>query len=106
MPKLSKADQRRKISVTEAHRRKEIALARLREMEVNEKAGKLIRADAVRDAWVKILAAVKAGVLRLPDKLAPQMAAVSDTREAQKILKGECEAILKGLHDEIAYTAH
>jgi hypothetical protein len=105
MPKLSKADQRRKVSANEARRRKEVALARLREMEADEKAGKLIRAELVKDTWTKILAAVKAGVLRLPDKLAPQMAAVSDAPEARKILKGECEAILKGLHEEIQYSA-
>jgi hypothetical protein len=105
MPKLSKRDQRHKVSATEARRRKEVALARLREMEVDERAGKLIRAEAVRDAWVKILGAVKAGILRPPDKLAPQVAAASDAREARAILRAECEAIVKGLHEAIEYTA-
>ena len=41
MPKLSKADKRAKISATEARRRKEIAPARIREMEADEKASKL-----------------------------------------------------------------
>ena len=89
MPRLSKADQRAKISATEARRRKEVAPARLREMEADEKAGRLIRADVVKDTWVKILAAVKAGVLRLPDKLAPQVAAAMDAQEARAILLSE-----------------
>ena len=105
MPRLSKADQRAKISQNEARRRKEVALARLREMEADQKAGKLIAADQVRDAWVKILAAIKTGVLRMPDKLAPQMAAVSDAREARAVLLAECESVLKVLHDDIDYTA-
>lgn len=105
MSKLSKADQHAKISATEARRRKEVALARLREMEADEKAGKLIPANQVKDAWVKILSAVKTGVLRMPDKLAPQVAAVSDAREARAILLAECEAVLKSLYDEIEYTA-
>jgi len=105
MPRLSKADQRRKVSANEARRRKEVALARLREMEADERAGKLIAAALVTDAWVKILGAVKAGVLWLPDKLAPAMAAAADAREARAILKTECEAILKGLHEEISYSA-
>ena len=39
MPKLTKADKQAKISANEARRRKEVALARLREMEADEKAG-------------------------------------------------------------------
>ena len=105
MPNLSRADRQAKTSTNEARRRKEVALARLREMESDEKAGKLISADRVKNVWVKVLATVKAGVLRMPDKLAPQMAAVSDAREARAALLVECEAVLKGLHDEITYTA-
>jgi len=105
MPTLSRKDKRAKVSQNEARRRKEVALARIREMEADERAGKLIQAEAVRDAWVKILSAVKAAVLRLPDKLAPTLAAVSDAREARAILAAECEAILKALHEEIAYTS-
>ncbi len=105
MPKLSRAYQARKVSANEARRRKEVALARLREMEADEKAGKLIATDRVKDAWVKILSAVKTAVLRMPDKLAPQMATISDACEARAALLAECEAVLKGLHDEIEYTA-
>ena len=103
MPKLSKADQAAKVSATEARRRKELALARLREMEVAQKAGLLLPASEVRDRWVTILAAVKTAVLRLPDKLAPQMAAAADVREAHAILVAECEAILRDRSDDIAY---
>ena len=41
MPHLSRSDKRAKVSLNEARRRKEIALARIREMEADEKAGKL-----------------------------------------------------------------
>lgn len=105
MPTLSKADQRHRVSQNDARRRKEVALARLREMEADEKAKKLVPADAVKDAWVKILTAVKKGVLRLPDKLAAQLAATSDPKEARAILLSECEAVLKDAHEEILTTA-
>jgi hypothetical protein len=105
MPKLSKADRKAKVSANEARRRKEVALARLREMEADEKAGKLIPAASVTDAWVKILGAVKAGVLRLPDKLAPQLAATADALEVRAILSSECEIILKDLHAELHHIA-
>lgn len=105
MPKLSKTDKRVKVSANEARRRKEVALAGLRELELSQKAGKLIRADRARDAWAKIAGAIKAAVLRMPDKLAPQLAAATDTREARALLLAECEAVLKGLHEEIDYSA-
>jgi hypothetical protein len=105
MPKLSKSDQSAKVSANEARRRKEFALARLREMEVAQKAGLLLPASDVRDKWVAILTAIKTAVLRMPDKLAPQMAAAADVREAHTILAAECEAILRELSDDIAYHA-
>jgi len=37
MPKISKSDEGAKISQNEARRRKEVALARLREMETDER---------------------------------------------------------------------
>jgi hypothetical protein len=105
MPKLSKADQAAKVSATEARRRKELALARLRELELAQKAGMLLPASEVRDRWVTILTAIKTAVLRLPDKLAPQTVAAADVREAHTILAAECEAILRELSDDIAYHA-
>jgi hypothetical protein len=105
MPKLSKSDQAAKVSATEARRRKEFALARLRELELAQKAGLLLPASDVRDRWVNILTAIKTAVLRMPDKLAPQMAAAADVREAHTILAAECETILRELSDDIAYHA-
>jgi hypothetical protein len=77
-----RSDKRSKISATEARRRKEVALARLREMEADERAGKLIASERIKDAWVKILSAINTGVLRMPDNLAPQLAAAGDARQA------------------------
>jgi hypothetical protein len=45
MPNLSKADQAAKVSQNEARRRKEVALAEIREMERDERAGRLLPAD-------------------------------------------------------------
>jgi CRISPR/Cas system-associated endonuclease Cas3-HD len=101
MPRLSKADKKAEVSATEARRRKEVALAQLREMEVAEKAGKLYQAAAVKSAVVAMNAAIREAVLRIPDKLAPTVAATSDPREARKLLMAECKAILRNLSDEI-----
>ena len=42
MPKLSKADKRASISANEGRRRKELALAEIREMDAAKKAGRMI----------------------------------------------------------------
>ena len=87
MPKLSKADKGAVISANEARRRKEVALAELREMEVAHRAGKLYDAAAVKSAVVTMNAAIREAVMRIPDKLAPQVAAVSTPREVRAFLR-------------------
>ena len=101
MPNLSKQDKQAVVSANEARRRKEVALAQLREMEVAERAGKLYDAAAVQNAVVSMNAAIREAVLRIPDKLAPQAAATSDPRQVRSILMAECKAILKNLSDDI-----
>lgn len=102
MPRASRKDKQADVSANEARRRKEVALAELREMEVAEKSGKLYQAAAVRSAVVGMNAAIREAVLRIPDKLAPTVAATSDPREARKLLMAECKAILRNLSDEIS----
>lgn len=105
MPHLTKAEKQGRVTITEANRRKALALAELREMERDERRGALLPAECVRDKWVTICASIRAGVLRLPDKLAPQVIAAGDLREAHALILAECEAILRGLQDEIEYHA-
>lgn len=101
MPNLSRADKAAKVSATEARRRKEVALARLRELEVAEKTRQLLSAAEVRSTWVAVAAKIRDAVLRIPDKLAPQVVAAKDAMEARAILAAECEAILKTLAGEV-----
>jgi hypothetical protein len=101
MPKLSKADEAPKVSQNEARRRKELALARLREMEVAEREGKLIPVDVAADTVTKAFAMVKAAVLRIPDKTARHVMAAADPAAGREILARECENALKGAYDEL-----
>jgi hypothetical protein len=101
MPTLSKADQAVKVSANEARRRKECALAELREIERDERIGRLIPAAVVVSVWAEILGSVKAAVLRIPDKCAESLAAVQDPREARNVLANEAEKILRNLADDI-----
>ena len=101
MPKLSKADQAAKLSASEIRRQKEETLLAIRKLELAEKSGELIRKAKVREAWGRVVVSIKAGVLRLPDRCAPELAAASTPLEAREILTRECESLLKGLHDDI-----
>ena len=81
--------------------RKNFALARRREIELAVLEGRLVRADEVTAAWVKILSIIKTAVLRLPDRSAQQVAASTDLHEVRALLERECEAVLRGIHDEL-----
>ena len=101
MPKLSRSDRAAKLSATEIRRQKEETLLAIRKLELAEKSGELIPKAKVREAWGRIVVSIKAGVLRLPDRCAPELAAASSALEAREILARECEAVLRGLHDDI-----
>jgi hypothetical protein len=103
--KLSKADQAARVSQTEARRRKEVALAELRELELAQKKGKLIDADQVTAKWAAAGGKIRDAVLRIPDKCAPAVAVTSDAAEARGILLAECEGILRTLHDDLTQSA-
>lgn len=101
MPQLSKSDAKAKVSANEARRRKEEALARLRELEVAEKEGKVIPRETAADAVTKAFSIVRTAVLRIPDKAARQVMAAGNAGEGREILLRECEGALKGAHDEL-----
>jgi hypothetical protein len=101
MPKLSKADQQAKVSTTEARRRKEVALARLREMEAAQRAGVLLFAADVRKVWAERLGALKDRILILPDRLAARLANRPEV-EVRAILRDELEECLRGIHADAA----
>lgn len=101
MPNLSKADKAAKITTHEARRRKELALAELREMERDRRRGELVPAADVKTKWAAIAGRIRDAVLRIPNKCAPAVAAAADAREARAILEAECENILRVLSDDV-----
>lgn len=104
MPKLSKADTVAKVSANEARRSKEEALARLRWLEVAKAEGTVFEAAAVRSELAAMHKQIRDGFLRLPDKLARQLAAASDPREVRDTMAAEVKAILANLSDELRVT--
>src|SRR5574340_1092346 len=100
-PSADVCKREERISEDEARRRKEIALARLREMEVAEKERRLVPADQIESAWTAVAGKIKDAVLRIPDKCAPAVVAAADVQEARAVLMIECEGILRALHDDL-----
>ncbi len=70
----------------EAQRRKETALANLRELELAERRGELVEAVQVETEWVTVCAQIRDAVLSVPEKVAAELAALNDERAVSKIL--------------------
>ena len=60
----------RDCSLAEAQRRKETALAELRECDARERRGELVERAAVSREWFRLARQVRDGILNLPDRLA------------------------------------
>ena len=72
------------------------AKARLMEIELSVKEGKLIPADQIEAGRVARILAVKRALLGLGRKLAPQLAKIKDERKIQNIINNEARAMIKG----------
>jgi hypothetical protein len=64
----------------------------------------LIEAAIVTERWAAILVVLKERVLAVPDKLAPELTALSDERQTRDALKREMHALLKAVHSDIQYA--
>jgi hypothetical protein len=75
--------------------------AKLRRLEFDTRQGKLVEAAVVKERWAAILVVIKERILALPDKLAPELTALTDERQVRDNLKREMHAILKAIHEDI-----
>jgi hypothetical protein len=78
--------------------------AKLRRLEFETRQGKLIEAAIVKERWATILVVLKERVLAVPDKLAPEVTALTDERQVRDALKREMHALLKAVHSDIQYA--
>lgn len=85
----------------EARAKKEQHNAKLAEFEELERAGELVRADAVRAEWQDIFTRVRARLLSMPSKLAAQAHAGKTVAEVEGVLTaGIHEALQELARDE------
>ena len=82
-------------SYSAAKRRKESALADLRQLEAQQKRGQLVPAEAVVREWEGIVRSVRAGILAVPSRFRARCPEVSATAVA--ILAEELRSALVAL---------
>lgn len=86
------------MSSTEARKRRESAIARLRELQCAEKDGTLIKRDAAQRAWLEVVCRIRDRMLGLPGKMAPRLAGRKLPEvEIRNLLQTEVESLLTGL---------
>ena len=73
--------------------------------ELQELLCSLVSADEVSDAWAKLLVNVKAKMLAIPTKLAPQVAHLNDHAAVKVLLDEQIREILLELSDADSYGA-
>ncbi len=95
MPHLSKKDRRAKVSANEARRRKEVALARLRELEVGAKEGKLLDLDEVRDAWCGLIVRARDILLAIAPEIRDRLAVMTDPIDCGELVDAKIRAALE-----------
>jgi len=86
-----------KVTKAEADRRKAIALAELRELELRQRRGELLEAAEVQKQWAAGLAAVRDRMLSLPDRLGAVLAGRTEV-EVRSALREALEEALRGIH--------
>ena len=85
-----------------ARRRKENALAELREMEAAERRGRLISRAAVERAWTEIGVQFRDALMGLPARVCNRLPA-EWRREVQTVANDEVRGVLTALADQIRH---
>ena len=78
--------------------------AKLRKLEHDARVGKLVEAELVKQRWASILVELKERILAVPDKLAPEVTALTDERQVREVLKREMHALVNALREVVQYA--
>lgn len=98
------------ISFSEARRRKEVALAQLRQLEVAEREGRLVAIDDVIAENAVVYSALRATLLAIPGKYSPAFVGLQDFGAARHALDEMVRSVMSEMvqwsddhnHDEAA----
>jgi hypothetical protein len=81
---------------------KESFQARTAELDYKERAGKLIDAARASEYAATFSAIVKDGLMAMPDRMAPMLAAVDDEKTIHRMLGAEITALLRKVSKSVA----
>jgi hypothetical protein len=84
-------------SSTVIRKRREMAIASLRELQAGQLAGKLINREQALLVWTEALGRIRDRCLAVPERLAPQLAPITNPTEIRNRLRAEMEDLLSGL---------
>jgi len=76
--------------------------ARTAELEYKERTGKLIEATRASEYAATFSAIVKDGLMAMPDRLAPMLAAVDDEKTIHGMLAADIAAVLRKVSKAVA----
>ena len=71
--------------------------ARLAELELDKKLGKVIDVEVVRKAWAEVGHSIRNAILALPDRVCALVASSSDPNECHRIITLELNKVLEAL---------
>ena len=92
-------------SLAEAQRRKEIAIAKSRELDLAEREGKLMDTEDARRAWSSHISSAASRFLLLPAKIAPRVATMTDPVAIQMFIDREIRLIMSELAEYVPNAA-
>jgi len=78
--------------------------AKLRKMEYDVRMGKLVEADLVKQRWSAIYRLIVDRILAWPNRLAPEVAALTDERQVREAILREVRALVNDLRADVQYA--
>ena len=78
--------------------------AKLRKMEYDVRMGKLVEAELVRQRWSTIYRLIVDRVLAWPNRMAPEVAALTDERQVRETILREARALVNDLRADVQYA--
>jgi len=78
--------------------------AKLRKMEYDVRIGKLVEAELVKQRWSAIYRLIVDRILAWPNRLAPEVAALTDERQVREAILREVRALVNDLRADVQYA--
>ena len=78
--------------------------ARLRKIEYDQKMGRLMETDLFRQRVEAILVAIKETVMAWPNRVAPEVAPLTDERQVWEVLMREARVLLHDAHRAVQHA--